>query len=92
MNIWIAAKHILGYLKGTVGYNLRCTAEDGLKLQGYTDSDRARSAVDRKNTSGCCFNIGSEVMSWMSRKQTSVALSTAEARYIAAITASREVV
>ena len=48
MNIWIAAKHILGYLKGTVGYNLRCTAEDGLKLQEYTDSDRARSAVDRK--------------------------------------------
>ena len=92
MNIWIAAKHILGYLKGTIGYNLRYTAEDGLKLQGYTDSDRARSTVDRKNTSGCCFNIGSTVIFWMSRKQSSVALSTAEARYIAAIAASREAV
>ena len=92
MKIWIAAKHILGYLKGTVGYDLRYTSEDGLKLQRYTDSDWARSAVDRKNTSGCCFNIGSAVIFWMSRKQISVALSTAEARYIAAITASREVV
>ena len=63
MKIWIAAKHILGYLKGTVGYDLRYTSEDGLKLQRYTDLDRARSAVDRKNTSGCCFNIGSAVVS-----------------------------
>ena len=89
---WIAAKHVLRYLKGTVGYGLRYTAEGGLKLQGYTDSDWAGSAVDRKSTSGCCFNIGSAVISWMCRKQTSVALSTAEAEYIAASTASREAV
>ena len=79
-------------MKGTVRYDRRYTSEDGLKLQGYTDSDQARSAVDRKNTSGCCFNIGLAVISWMSRKQSFVALSTAEARYIATITASREVV
>ena len=89
---WIAAKHVLRYLKGTVEYGLRYTAEGGLKLQGYTDSDWAGSAVDRKSTSGCCFNIGSAVISWMCRKQTSVALSTAEAEYIAASTASREAV
>eukprot|EP00253_Pinus_taeda_P014322 PITA_14322 len=47
---------------------------------------------DRKNTSGCCFSLGSAMISWMSRKQNYVALSTVEAEYIATSTASREAV
>jgi hypothetical protein len=39
--------------------------------------------VDRKSTSGCCFTLGSTMVSWCSRKQSSVALSTAEVEYIA---------
>jgi hypothetical protein len=58
--------------------------------KGYTDSDWAGSAVDRKSTSKCCFSLGSGMISWLSRKQTSVAISTAEAEYIAASVASRE--
>ena len=42
------------------------------------------SVVDRKSTYGCCFTLGSASISWMSRKLKSVALSTAEAEYIAA--------
>jgi hypothetical protein len=87
---WIAAKHVLRYLRGTIGYGLRYVLDGKMKLQGYTDSDWAGSAVDRKSTSGCCFSLGSSVSSWLSRKQTSVALSTAEAEYIAANVASRE--
>jgi hypothetical protein len=52
-------------------------------LQGYTDSDWAGSAVDRKRTSECFFTLGSAMVSWCSRKQTYVALITAEAEYIA---------
>jgi len=61
-------------------------------LQGYTNSDWAGSVVDRKNTSGCCFSLGSAMISWMSRKQTSIALSTAKTEYIAASIASREAI
>jgi hypothetical protein len=46
--------------------------------------------VDRKSTSGCCFSLGSGMISWLSRKQTSLALSTADAEYIAASVIGRE--
>ena len=85
---WIAAKHVLGYLCGTVGYGLRYDSECDLKLQGFTDSDWAVCSTDRKSTSGCCFSLGSTVISWCSRKQDSVALSTAEAEYMAASSAT----
>jgi hypothetical protein len=50
------------------------------------------SIVDRKSTSGYCFSVGSAMISWSSRKQGSVAQSTAEAEYIAASTTGREAV
>ena len=60
---WIAAKHVLRYLRGTVGYGLRYDLECELKLQGFTDSDWAGCSIDRKSTSGCCFNLDSAVIS-----------------------------
>jgi hypothetical protein len=89
---WIAAKHVLRYLQGTIGYGLRYAANVDLRLQGYVDADWAESAVDRKSTSGCCFTLGSAMVSWCSRKQNSVALSIAEAEYIAISVAVHEVV
>ena len=89
---WVVTKHVLRYLHGTIGYGLRYTAGDGVKLEGFTDSDWAGSVVDRKSTSGCCFSLGSAMVSWFSKKQSSVALSTAEAEYIAAWAASKEAV
>jgi hypothetical protein len=67
---WVVAKHVLRYLRGTIGYGLRHASSVDMRLQGYADSDWAGSAVDRKSTSGCCFNFGSVVVSWCSRKQT----------------------
>jgi hypothetical protein len=65
----IAKNHVLTYLQGTVGYGLKYLSRDGVKLQGYSDSDMARSDTDQKSTSGCCFILGSVVISWLSRKQ-----------------------
>ena len=59
---------------------------------GYTDVDWAGSTTDKKSTSGCCFSLGSGVVSWFSRKQKSVALSLAEAEYIAASMATCEAI
>jgi hypothetical protein len=74
---WIVAKHILRYLHGMLNYGLRYVSNNDVQLQGYTDSDWAGNADDIKSTSGVCFNLGSATISWTSRKQKSVALSTA---------------
>ena len=89
---WIAAKHILRYLKGTQDYGLRYTSGGGVLLHGFSDSDWAGSVQDRKSTSGFCFSMGSAMVSWLSRKQGSIALSIAEAEYVSASDASREAV
>ena len=86
----IAAKHILRYLKGTVDYGLKYKADQKINLEGYVDSDWAGSTIDRKSTSACCFSMGSGVVSWFSRKQSCVALCTAEVEYVAACSASCE--
>jgi hypothetical protein len=61
-------------------------------LHGYADSDWAGSSVDRKSTFGYCFSLGSVMISWSSKKQSSIAQSTIEAEYIAASNASKEAV
>jgi hypothetical protein len=54
-----------------------------VKLHGFTDADWAGSPTDRKSTSGGIFSIGSTVVSWYSKKQRSMALSSTEAEYMA---------
>jgi hypothetical protein len=77
-----SCKACVEILARTFGYGLRYASSVDMRLQGYADFDWAGSAVDRKSTFGCCFSLGSAMVSWCSRKQTSVALSTAEAEYI----------
>lgn len=63
-----------------------------MRLAGYTDSDCSGCALDRKSTSRCCFGLGWVVVSWISWKQQSVALSLAETEYMAASLASCEAI
>jgi hypothetical protein len=84
----IAAKHVMRYMKGTIDYGLKYASDREISLQGFTDSDWADSVADRKSTSRYCFSMGSTMVSWFNRKQTSVALSTTEAEYIATCSAS----
>ena len=67
-------------------YRYRALVPQGssLSLVGFSDSDFAGCKLDRKSTSGTCCLFGSFLVSWFSRKQVSVALSTAEAEYVAA--------
>jgi hypothetical protein len=86
----VAAKHVMRYLKGTMDYGIIYDGDHNFTLSGYTDADWAGSVADRKSTSGCCFTLGSTMISWQSRKQSSIALSTTEAEYIAVCSASCE--
>jgi hypothetical protein len=79
----VGAKHVLRYIAGTVDYGLDYVKGDGVSLVGYTDLDWVGCVADRKSTSGCCFGLGSRLVSWFNRKQKSVALSSVEAKYMA---------
>ncbi|XP_050238114.1 uncharacterized mitochondrial protein AtMg00810-like [Mercurialis annua] len=80
----IAVKRILRYLLSTQDLGLWYPRNISFDLVGYCDADFASSKTDKKNTSGACQFLGHALISWFSKKQTSVALSTAEAEYIAA--------
>jgi hypothetical protein len=88
----VATKHVMRYLKGTMDYGLSYDGDHDFTLSGYTDADWVGIIVDRKSTSKCCFSLGSAMISWQSRKQSSVSLSTSEVEYIAACSASYEAI
>src|SRR4029078_8895810 len=77
-------KRILRYLKYSPNIGLWYTKGAHFDLVGFSDSDYAGCKVDRKSTSGGCQFLGRSLVSWSSKKQNSVALSTAEAEYISA--------
>jgi hypothetical protein len=79
-----AAKRILKYLKHTPNIGLWYPKSAQFELIGYSDSDDAGCKVNRKSTFGCCQFFGRSFVSCSSKKQNSVALSTAEAEYISA--------
>ena len=59
----LAANNILRYLKGTVDYCLKYDENRKINLHSYVDSYGEGSATDRKSTSGCCFSLGSGMIS-----------------------------
>ena len=72
------------YLKYTPEFGLLFSASSSLSLCGYSDTDFGGCRLDQKSTSGTCQFLGSSLVSWSSRKQSSVAQSTTEAEYVAA--------
>lgn len=88
---WKAAKRVLRYLSGsrTIGLNFYKGDE---KLQGYSDADWGGDVESRKSTSGFIAFYGGNPVSWLSKKQSCVALSTMEAEYYAASTGAQDLV
>src|SRR6266540_6353729 len=78
-----AVKRILRYLRYTPCFGLWYSKGAYFELLGYSDSDFAGCKIDRKSTTGGCQLLGRSLVSWCSKKQNFVALSTAEAEYIA---------
>ncbi|XP_071695796.1 secreted RxLR effector protein 161-like [Rutidosis leptorrhynchoides] len=78
-----AVKRIFRYLKGTMHLGLWYSKFTGIDIMCFDDSDHGGAMIDRKSTSGVCAFVGLCLTSWFSKKQTSVALSTTEAEYVA---------
>ena len=89
---WIAVERIMRYLKGTLSVGLLYRNDGSSDWVGYSDADWAGDTDDHKSTSGYMFQIIGAVISWRSKKQTCVALSTAEAEYMALASAAQEAI
>jgi hypothetical protein len=72
------------YLRFTPEFGLGYSSLSVLSLCGYSDANFAGCLLECKSTSGTCQFLGTSLVSWSSRKQSSVALSTTEAEYVAA--------
>ncbi|GKD70219.1 retrovirus-related pol polyprotein from transposon TNT 1-94 [Tanacetum coccineum] len=88
---WEAVKRILRYIKGTSDVAL-CFGDSDLIVTGYVDSDYAGDLDGSKSTTGYVFTLSGGTVSWVSKLQSVVAMSTTEAEYVAAAQASKEAV
>jgi hypothetical protein len=73
---WKMAKRILRYVAGTLNFGLWYTKSDDHHLSSYIDSDFAGNLDDRKNNSGHVFQLGTNLISWASKKQPIVSISS----------------
>ena len=80
----LAAKRILRYLQGTRNLGICYKKGEKSNLVGYTDSDYAGDQDDGRSTSGYVFMLGTGAISWSSKKQSIVTLSSTEAEFVAA--------
>ena len=87
---WNAVKRVMRYLRGTTRLGIYQSSECSNEVIGYSDVDWAGDINDRKSTSGYIFKLNGGAVSWRSKKQSCVALSTAEAEYIALSAAAQE--
>eukprot|EP00253_Pinus_taeda_P028341 PITA_28341 len=93
---WIAVKQVFRYLCGTSDHGLWYQGRPGLgrllDIHRFVDADWARDLDQRISISGYVFNLFGGTVSWMSKKQSVVALSTIETKYRASTHASKEAV
>ena len=85
-----AARRILRYVRGTIDYGLFYKKDQDCKIVGYCDADYAGDHDTRRSTTGYFFKIGSGTVSWCSKRQPAISLSTTEAEYRAAAMAAQE--
>jgi hypothetical protein len=88
---WTVVKRILRYLKSTADYGLFINKCSSSQLYAYSDADWAGCPDDRKSTSGYCIYLGSNLLSWSSKKQPTVSRSSTEAEYKAIANTTAEI-
>ena len=79
-----ATERILRYIKGSKNLGLFYPKSKTFELMAYTDADYGRCKIDRKSTSGICYFLGKSLVTWPSKKQNTIALSSTEVEYVAA--------
>ena len=90
---WAGIKRVFRYIKGTLDFGLKFVVsnEGNLSLQGFADADWADVST-RKSTSGYVFRLGGATISWKSKHQPIVALSSTEAEYVTLCSAAQDTI
>ncbi|GJX74367.1 ribonuclease H-like domain-containing protein [Tanacetum coccineum] len=87
-----AALRVLRYIKGSPGSGIQINKTGNLKLRAYADSDYARCPATRKFVSGYCVFLGDSLVTWKSKKQSTLSRSSAEAEYRSMASATCKVI
>jgi hypothetical protein len=88
---WFGLKRVLRYVQGTIDLGLCYNKGYDVALTGYADSDWAGD-TDRRSTTGYLFEVYGATVSWVTKKQSTVSLSSTEAEYVALATAAAELI
>jgi hypothetical protein len=88
---WKVVKHLFRYLRGTCDYRLTYAPNPSLQelFLTYSDADHSSNPDNRRSTSGFAVKMGTGAVSWMSRLQSIVTLSTTEAESVSAVSAGQ---
>ena len=89
---WAAVKRVFRYLQQTKEFCLQYSGMEDTAIQGYCDADWGGDIDSRRSTTGFVFKVGGGAVSWNSKQQQSVALSTLEAEDMEAAAATKEAV
>ncbi|KAH7421161.1 hypothetical protein KP509_13G043100 [Ceratopteris richardii] len=89
---WIAAQRVLRYIKGTLSEGLYYGFTSDTRIKVFSDADWAGDSDDRRSTHGYLCYVGDKLVSWCSKKQHTVALSSTEAEYKGMVEAAKEVI
>ncbi|RWR75576.1 Zinc finger, CCCH-type [Cinnamomum micranthum f. kanehirae] len=84
-------KRILRYVRGTITYGIHLLSNSSLKLYAFSDADWAGCPLTRRSTTGYCTYLGSNCISWSSKRQPTVARSSTEAEYRALASTAAEI-
>ncbi|XP_023739322.1 secreted RxLR effector protein 161-like [Lactuca sativa] len=87
-----AVKNISRYLKRTSSLGIWYPFYSGFFVQAFLDADLGGCRIDRKSTMGGCQFLDGKLMSWQTKKQTCVSLSTSEVEYIATASCTSRVI
>lgn len=85
-----AIRQVLRYVKGTINYGITYRHNGGNKIQGFSDSSYGVNTQEGKGTTGIIFYYGDSSISWSTKKQATVALSSCESEFIAATAAATQ--
>ncbi len=80
---WKGLLHVVGYIRNTLDYGLTYSRDADLNPLGYVDADYGGCRDTRRSTSGYVFTMAGGAVTWSSKRQATVALSTVEAEYVA---------
>jgi hypothetical protein len=80
---WNALMHVIGYIKNTIDYGLTYSREGDITPGAFADADYGGCRDTRRSTSGYVFSMAGGPVTWSSKRQATVALSSVEAEYVA---------